>query len=688
MRSSVHSNEVLMNRVTPPRRAVTSARSRAMGGVEVSEFEISDTRGSKAYFSLQELKKYITTFKEGVDEKNKVEYTLVKYIGYIVSYCKFFIEECPSNNTTISIRLHYLLFSLFQDLLNFSELVFPLLNNNNIEKSRILVSLLSIESVLYALIHLENMMDAASSLGLDHAPQPQPQQQFLSSSNHISSSSNVELSVSFQTTPSKSTDFLRQRANLAKSQSIIESSNSKYKGLTLKELEGQFNILLNVIVENPAGWKMVIDGCRHSIENSEFKFNGTDFQQSEYNEYVSNMNKAIRIYYNGYNSNPSSYSHCFNWLPALCNITTEDFFATLVHTSIRDEKNVLSVSFLLQYWREIPNAFSSQYMNDLYIIFSQIISIFKQCSLPTEPLANVNTYIDLPIITNKIWRFPPQYFYILLHPRFVAQKLTEAHVTIFTKCQPRAIFYSKQMRRAGIGAMDLKKKVDILAYWVSQSLYETVNQPSLQREFYEYFAEVITQLYYLRHNLLATLGLSIGFSSFRLNKFTRPQFREDTNRIISWVSDVTNPKDGSYPNLIKAMKELGNPCIPYFGSFQNIFEKVLSADIKDVGVLYLNIGKATEETRRNRIKWSDLVYEDSSLVDDAFKTNVNEYFETPWSDTKLFDSMVKSSHYRVFHRTENIQYKKYCAAPLLKTTKGFVLKRISACRYPKYALVL
>ena len=259
---------------------------------------------------------------------------------------------------------------------------------------------------------------------------------------------------------------------------------------------------------------------------------------------------------------------------------------------------------------------------------------------------------------------------------------------MFTKCPPRAIFYSKQMRRQGMDAADLKKKVDILAYLSSQSLYETVMNERMYREFHEYFIEVILQLYWLRHNLLASLGLSIGFSTFRLNKYPKPALRKDFEPLRDWINELTDPKDGSYPNLITAMKELGNPCVPYFGSFQNIFEKVFSASIKDVTVLYLSIGKATEETRRNRTKWNDFTSEDCSLIDKAFEMDFNAWCEKPWSDGKLFDSMVKSNKFRPLHTTNDIPRRKKTVVHLAKTSKGFKEIKSGVCRYLKYRPLL
>ena len=270
-----------------------------------------------------------------------------------------------------------------------------------------------------------------------------------------------------------------------------------------------------------------------------------------------------------------------------------------------------------------------------------------------------------------------------INPRFLAQKITEQHVSIFTKCPPRAIFYSKRMRAVGMKAADLKKKVDILAYLVTQSIYESSGNKALNGEFHEFFLETIYQLCY-KHNLLACFGFAIGFTSFRVNRFEKPQLRDDILKIKAWLDELTDPKDGSYPKLIEVMKEIGSPCVPYFGSFQNIFEKVFSADIKDVGLLYLSIGKATEETRRNRSKWNDFVYEDSQCIDNAYEMNFNEWCENPWSDAKLFDSMVKSNKFRLIHKNEDIPRRKKSVSHLRKSKNGFKIVQSSICRYTKY----
>ena len=37
----------------------------------------------------------------------------------------------------------------------------------------------------------------------------------------------------------------------------------------------------------------------------------------------------------------------------------------------------------------------------------------------------------------------------------------------------------------------------------------------------------------------------------------------------------------------------------------------------------------------------------AELIDNAYEMNFNEWCENPWSDAKLFDSMVKSNKFRL-----------------------------------------
>ncbi|KAL7719803.1 Ras guanine nucleotide exchange factor [Entamoeba marina] len=660
---------------TPPRKSELNRRLTSLTNIQINEFIISNEQGFNSYNSLLTVKKLFDSY--DFNTETGIE-SITSFIKNIVDYVEYLLTE-KTKLSSIETRLRCLLTILFTDILNLSKLVDALMNKNQLDKKKMRLQLLTIEIVLLSLLHLENTM--SSSLDIPQSLFPSEVQQ--KKPTRFSPVENKQRSFFMQPQQSKQWRF-SQKGGHSNVCCIGGNRIKQSSCISMEEVLNHYREVLKLYTTKSVNWFTTIDNCKNAFDTTKLEECVIDAQQTNVNELISHLSLAAQTYFTGYTAHPSSFTHAFDWVPCLYNITKEDFFATLLH-SINDDETLLSVMDLMQYWRTIPDAFSSRYMNSLYDIFTQLFNVIKQYSSPINSITEMDLRIDLPIITNEIWRIPPQYFYSLLHPRFVAQKLTEAHVTIFTKCQTRAIFYSKQMRRAGIGASDLKKKVDILAYWASQSLYESVKHPMLYSEFIEFFSKVISNLYYYRHNLLASLGLSIGFSSFRLNNLKRPQLRDDVTRTLEWVNEITDPKDGSYPNLIKAMKELGNPCIPYFGSFQNIFEKVLSADIKDVGVLYLNIGKATEETRRNRIKWSDLVYEDSSLVDDAFKININEYFETPWSDTKLFDSMVKSTSYRVFHLTENIRLKKHCVVPLLKTSNGFVLKTNSIFRYRKYA---
>ncbi|BFU25684.1 hypothetical protein CL6EHI_048620 [Entamoeba histolytica] len=665
------------------RRAMTLPQQFKMMN-DIDELQIETCHGYSLYQSLQNIKSKLKNFSINYNAKQFINTDFIQFYSNITEYVNFLTSQSfPSNCITV-VRLHYLINNLFIDLIHFTEVILTSLTSN-FDHWDCLILLITIETIVFSLLHLENVIKSLSNTYLNNqskttttsnlqTPNETSEDNLNTQNDGVSSmvSSNPELSP--RTKPQRTlSEYLP-----------VKFDENSY---TLFTLVDQFINLQRIVQEQNNDWKSKLDQCKILIKKN-LKIQNSPPFQTEYNEYCDNMTKAPNTFFDNCSTNKVNYSHCYGWLPLLYKITQEDFFASLIHLIKEDERKVINVGFLLEHWRKVPRAFESKYMSGLYSIYEELLKVHKNGGTVNASLLSMKEEYELPIFKRCIWRYPPQYFYILLNPRFVAQKLTEAHVGIFTKCPPRAIFYSKQMRRAGIGATDLKKKVDILAYWVSQSLYESVQNPLLNKEFHEYFIEIISQLYWLRHNLLATLGLSIGFSSFRLNKFEKPILRNDMSKLRNWVNELTDPKDGSYPNLITAMKELGNPCIPYFGSFQNIFEKVLSADIQDVGVLYLNIGKATEETRRNRIKWSDLIYEDSTYVNSAFEISFNEWCETPWSDSKLFDSMVKSTKFRVLHKNQDIPRRKKCIINLKKTKNGFMVQPTSICRYTKYSPLL
>ncbi|BFU25337.1 hypothetical protein CL6EHI_030490 [Entamoeba histolytica] len=670
----------------PGRRAITSQHSRTINEANIVELIIENTQGGKIYDIIEILLKIFETTPNQLNKENYIFEESIQLVGLIEKYVNYFYNENTSNSVEIIIRLNYLIICMLEDLIHFIEIIMDCYTYHNWNNCYSLsLSLLGLKSLIIPLIHIENVLDSLTSLQFNF-PLQHRKNNNLSVPTHPTTSvinSSINFIPSTSLTPQK--EFFKPKFNRVQSECLTKSTHSNT--ILIEDIISQYKILNTICIEKPSDWKNSLETCKKTLEGK-LILNGMSKYQKSYDDYSIKMSKIAHIYYCGYCSNPEYYSRSYSWLPLLYGLTKEDFFGALIHLIKEDNKRLLSVGFLLEHWRKVPRAFESKFMNMMYKIFINIEKIHKRSNSTTSLVLSMKEEYELPIFKRCIWRYPPQYFYILLNPRFVAQKLTEAHVGIFTKCPPRAIFYSKQMRRAGIGATDLKKKVDILAYWVSQSLYESVQNPLLNKEFHEYFIEIISQLYWLRHNLLATLGLSIGFSSFRLNKFEKPILRNDMTKLRNWVNELTDPKDGSYPNLITAMKELGNPCIPYFGSFQNIFEKVLSADIQDVGVLYLNIGKATEETRRNRIKWSDLIYEDSTYVNSAFEISFNEWCETPWSDSKLFDSMVKSTKFRVLHKNQDIPRRKKCIINLKKTKNGFMVQPTSICRYTKYSPLL
>ncbi|ELP89178.1 hypothetical protein EIN_485700 [Entamoeba invadens IP1] len=632
------------------RRAMTATLGARKVDPVIPPIVIEDLRGYPTYQKIRIIKRDL----EAKQEKGVLHANITQFMKELHTYADALIDDCPTNHTSYLVRLHYLFYTLLADISNFIE---GFLTSQSVDYFSLLTKTLKIESVVYTLLFLENAINTISVSS--HRSKINVSQELPFKENISPLASSTQALGSQAPSMTQSNTLLRERASSKNS----DDRNTGIGAFCLCDVVSQFAILSNLMIDMPINWKEKLFTCNaltHPDNFKSFEFSNQRSKQ-ELGEYFDKMSRVPMSYFKGFNGNKENFSRAYSWMPIIFGVSYEEFFASLIHFVKDEEKKAASVAYLLEYWRKVPNVFSETYMMGMYKIFLEIVQAFKTLHDTGSIVQSMRVSFDPNVLIEKVKRFPQQYFYVYF--------LFETNET------------------SGNGCSRLKKKVDILAYWVSQSLYESINDIILNKEFHEYFIEVIVQLYYLRHNLLATLGLSIGFSSFRLNRFAKPQLRPDLMDTREWVNELTNPKDGSYPNLIQAMKELGNPCIPYFGSFQNIFEKVLSADIQDVGVLYLNIGKATEETRRNRIKWSDLTYEDTQMIDNALGVQLNEFCETPWSDAKLFDSMVKSTKYRVLHIKDNkIMRRK--VIPMLKMNGGRLLtNRVSVCRYRRYAPV-
>ena len=632
------------------------------------EVNITESKGYHIFSILNELKKV-----KDITIPNDKELMMTashQLLHSLSEYASFFIKSNIVKDS-VNIRYHYLMNILLDDISSFVENVMMLyMSNGNMGLVNLQFLITHIQSIVVSLICVEASFSATM--------------------NQISrSTAHKSTMVGSRSTTSKSSEknlsLSSHKSSSHLGRSSLSSDGSNY---SVNEIYEYIKSYETVISERSDKWRVSVDNCRMDIEKKTFVVSDPKIQ-SDYKNYVSNMTKMMNEFFKREKSEPNIYTHCYSWMPILFKCNQIDFMGGMIH-SIRsdDENKVLSAQHVISNWKNDPTATNNYFIHSMFDIFKEICELFKNNGtvVARNKLKEIST--EKQAVKNVIHRLPPQFFFLTLNPRFMAQKLTEPIVNMFTKCPPRAIFYSKQMRLAGMKAADLKKKVDILAYWVSQTMYEAFKFKEFYQDVWEYFVEVILQLYWLRHNLLASLGISIGFSTFRLNRYPKPTLRKDLEAIKLWIYDLTDPKDGSYPLLIKAMKDLGNPCVPYFGSFQNIFEKVFSANVKDVRSLYLSIGKATEETRRNRTKWNDFSFEESSFIDSAFDVNFNEWCENPWSDHKLFDSMVKSNKFRPFHIAEDIPRRTKGINHLTKTKNGFKVSKSSVCRYMKYCPLL
>ncbi|ELP91882.1 hypothetical protein EIN_398120 [Entamoeba invadens IP1] len=718
---------VLLQNVIPGRastvrtiRRGTSILNRKFRDLMFPPMKIEETRGSDSLETLKKIEDILSSLKNAIPNEESGTIIQLKRLNKLLGdqlnkYFKYFVDEEPVSYFQIVVRMHFLLFVLFEDFTEFVNKMFLFIKQKTISSYEVMRSVLILKLVVFVLIHLENVIDNINHLLVKTNKQH--------SSKDSLNSSTSSTSIQDQSMSSQSTEPFQQKFVKAESEFVPVKSPRTLAIPNLASLLEMFKDLTSVLTELPIATKTHITNAKKCTHVRKVLIESSSTDQVTLNKYFESMFKIPAVLFCGFCSAPESYSRAYKWLPLIYGLTSQDFLCAIVHEFVvsfieynilyllimnyyfnsilyllyinyyslcsigEDEKRASCVGFLLKNWRRVPHAFDTVFMSGVYNIYLEINALILTTSMsPQQP--HVLAEYPAIVFQRSVYRIPPRYFYLMLNPRFVAEKITEAHVDIFTQCQTRAIFYSKQMRRAGVGASDLKKKVDILAYWVAQSLYETINNISLNATFQEYFITIILFVYHLRHNLLATLGLAIGFSSFRLNKQEKVAIRIDLEGRRKWVFELTNPKDGSYPGLIRAMRELGNPCIPYFGSFQNIFEKVLSADIQDVGLLYMNIGKATEETRRNRLKWSDLIYEECSCVDNAFNVSFRDFCETPWSDNRLFDPMIKSTKFRIFHRAE-VSPRRIKVVPMLKKYNGgFISNRVTVLRYVKYLPVV
>ena len=86
------------------------------------------------------------------------------------------------------------------------------------------------------------------------------------------------------------------------------------------------------------------------------------------------------------------------------------------------------------------------------------------------------------------------------------------------------------------------------------------------------------------------------------------------------------------------------------------------------------------------MKWNDLCIDNNKDIDKAFNINFNEYMETPYSDDKLFNSMIKSTQFRTLHTVDKKKQLKHIGVTMA-SMKGnkYKQKRVSVNRYIYYS---